>query len=56
MSTKHWRPCSAEHRVHLGPSGLWTHTTRADTVTLAGFKACMTSASAHCHASCGSRD
>ena len=26
------RLCSAEHRVHLGPSGLWTYTTRWDTI------------------------
>jgi len=26
------RLCSAELRVHLGPSGLWTYTTRWDTI------------------------
>jgi hypothetical protein len=29
--------CSAEHRVHLSPSGLWTYTTRWDTIIAAGL-------------------
>jgi hypothetical protein len=33
------QPCSAEHRVHLGPSGLWTYTTRWETIWDSGRRA-----------------
>jgi hypothetical protein len=32
--------CSAEHRVHLGPSGLWSYTTRWDTILPSTLQAC----------------
>jgi hypothetical protein len=47
--------CSAEHRVHLGPSGLWTYTTRWDTIIAAGllYGAWIDGLSlAHCSSAC----